>query len=75
MNDSLHSFVDNLTCNLYKKKCKHYMKYKDCKKSKKSKDDGIEWCEICTACKKLLDYCKDCNKNMMTVNIILNTWK
>ena len=38
------------------------MKYQDCKKIEKCKDNNLELVELCIACKKLSDYCKDCNK-------------
>ena len=45
-NDSWDTLVDDLTCTLCNRNCKHSMKSKDCKKCEKCKDDGNNWCEI-----------------------------
>ena len=42
MNGSSDSLVDNLKCNLYNTKCKHCIKYNDCKKCEKCKDSAIK---------------------------------
>ena len=66
---------NNLSKNVHNTKCNYCMKYKDCKNCGEYANDSFEWCEICGDCKKLSNYCKECNKYMKTVNVILNAWK
>lgn len=42
MNGSSDSIADNLKYNLYNTKCKHCIKYNDCKKCEKCKDSAIK---------------------------------
>lgn len=50
MNEFLDSLSNNLSENIHKMNCKHFMKQKDCKKCQDWKDDCIEWCEIYKDC-------------------------
>ena len=62
MTDSLDSLINNLTCDIYSTKCKHYMKCQDCKKCEKCEYNNLEWYEIHKDDKKLSNYCNEFKK-------------
>ena len=62
VNVSLDSLVNKLLGNIFNKMCMHCMKCKDCKNCKESLDDDVDCYEEYNDRKKVIDYCKKCDK-------------